>query len=69
LQLAIAWVLHGRDIITIPVTKHIKYPEQNIEAGSISLTPEDLKTINEIVAPELVAGERYGETQLKHLNG
>jgi aryl-alcohol dehydrogenase-like predicted oxidoreductase len=69
-QLAIAWVLaQGKDIITIPGTKHIKYLEQNIEAGSITLSPEDLKTIDEIVAPGLVAGERYGETQLKHLNG
>ena len=69
-QLAIAWVLaQGKDIITIPGTKHIKYLEQNIDAGSINLTPEDLKTIDVIVAPELVAGERYGEAQLKHLNG
>jgi aryl-alcohol dehydrogenase-like predicted oxidoreductase len=69
-QLAIAWVLaQGEDIITIPGTKRVKYLEENLIAGKVQLTGEELKAIDEILPAGSVAGERYPEMFMKHLNG
>jgi Predicted oxidoreductases (related to aryl-alcohol dehydrogenases) len=68
-QLAIAWVLaQGNDIITIPGTKRIKYLEENIAAANIQLTWEELQSINAIIPPNMVAGERYPEKFMSMLN-
>ncbi|KAJ6462732.1 NADP-dependent oxidoreductase domain-containing protein [Mycena vitilis] len=48
-QVALAWVLaQGDDVIPIPGTKKIKYLEENIAAGKLTLSPEDVQ-----------AGDRY----------
>ena len=57
-QLALAWVLaQGNNIIPIPGTKHRKYLEENIGAGKISLSVQELAEIDRIL-PTAV-GERY----------
>ncbi|HEX8780626.1 MAG TPA: aldo/keto reductase [Nocardioides sp.] len=61
-QLALAWVLaQGEDVAPIPGTKRITYLEQNVDALSVSLTPEDLATLDEAVPRDAVAGPRYGD--------
>jgi len=69
-QLAIAWVLaQGEDIITIPGTKRVKYLEENLGATGVQLTTEELETIDAILPAGSVAGTRYPEMFMKHLNG
>jgi len=69
-QLAIAWVLaQGDDIITIPGTKRVKYLEENLRAGNVRLTTEELEAINGVLPVGSAAGERYPEMFMKHLNG
>jgi aryl-alcohol dehydrogenase-like predicted oxidoreductase len=61
-QLALAWVLaQGEDVVPIPGTKRISYLEQNVDALSVALTPEDLATLDEAVPRDAVAGPRYGD--------
>lgn len=68
-QLALAWVLaQGENIIPIPGTKRRKYLQENAEAVGLQLTPEDLKTIEEIVAKYPNVGERYNEEAAKMVN-
>ncbi len=68
-QLAVAWVLaQGDDIVPIPGTKRINYLEENCRALNVCLTPEELKTLNEIFPPGVAAGERYPEGGMKNVN-
>ena len=68
-QLALAWVLaQGDDIIPIPGTKKRKYLEENAAAVDITLTHEDLKEIEDIVASHPNVGQRYSEGALKLVN-
>ena len=61
-QLALAWVLaQGEDVAPIPGTKRITYLEQNVDALSVTVTPEDLATLDEAVPRDAVAGPRYGD--------
>ncbi|PSL28982.1 aldo/keto reductase [Chitinophaga ginsengisoli] len=68
-QLAIAWVLaQGKDIITIPGTKRIKYLEENIAAENVHLSAEDLQRINADIPIGSVSGTRYPEMFMSALN-
>jgi aryl-alcohol dehydrogenase-like predicted oxidoreductase len=59
-QLALAWVLaQGRDITPIPGTKRRSYLQENIAAGEIELSDEDLARIEEEMPLGAAAGERY----------
>eukprot|EP00439_Symbiodinium_sp_Y106_P088644 s1_g1180.t1 len=61
-QVALAWVMaKGEDIVPIPGTKRRTYLEENVEAGSLTLTDDDLARIEELFARDAVAGERYSE--------
>ncbi len=68
-QLAIAWVLaQGNDIVPIPGTKRIKYLEENIQAPTVLLTPEDRATLHELFPRGVARGERYPEGGMKNVN-
>lgn len=68
-QLALAWVLaQGDDIIPIPGTKRIKYLEENAAAVDISLSNDDLQTIEDIVSKYPDVGERYSDGAMKLVN-
>lgn len=68
-QLALAWVLaQGEDMIPIPGTKRVKYLEENAAAVDITLTPEDLITLNDIFEKYPNVGARYSEGALKLVN-
>jgi aryl-alcohol dehydrogenase-like predicted oxidoreductase len=68
-QLALAWLLaQGEFIVPIPGTKRIKYLEENAQAASVSLTPQDLARINELLPRGAASGERYPEPAMKRVN-
>lgn len=68
-QLAIAWVLaQGKDIITIPGTKRVKYLEENFASESVQLTKEDLHSIETIMPAGIVSGNRYPDRFMSTLN-
>lgn len=59
-QLALAWVLaQGNDIVPIPGTKKLLYLEENLRALEITLTPDDLQIIDDIMPAGAALGERY----------
>ena len=61
-QLALAWVLsRGEDVVPIPGTKHVTYLEENVKAAEITLSPEQLRRIEEASPKTEVAGQRYAD--------
>jgi aryl-alcohol dehydrogenase-like predicted oxidoreductase len=68
-QIALAWLLHkGPDIVPIPGTKRRKYLEENVAAADVQLTPNEIATLDAALAPEKVAGPRYGEKQMAQVD-
>ncbi|OCP15645.1 aldo/keto reductase [Ensifer sp. LC163] len=60
-QLALAWVLNqGEFIVPIPGARKIPHLEQNVAAADVTLTPEELVLLGDMLAPEKFAGARYG---------
>jgi aryl-alcohol dehydrogenase-like predicted oxidoreductase len=60
-QIALAWVLQtGPDVVPIPGTKRRRYLEENLAAASITLTPAELETLNNLQ----VSGARYVDRDL-----
>jgi aryl-alcohol dehydrogenase-like predicted oxidoreductase len=59
-QLALAWVLaQGDDVVPIPGTKRRRYLEENAAAVDASLSPDALKTLQEVFPSDVAAGDRY----------
>ncbi|HEY0405090.1 MAG TPA: aldo/keto reductase [Pyrinomonadaceae bacterium] len=68
-QLALAWVLaQGEDIVPIPGTKRRRYLEENVAALEVTITPEDLKRIDEVAPKGVAAGTRYPEAGMAAVN-
>ena len=68
-QIALAWLLHkGPDIVPIPGTKRRTYLEENVAAADVRLTPSDMAALDAALAPEKVAGPRYGEKQMAQVD-
>src|SRR5438874_761364 len=64
-QIALAWLLHkGPDIVPIPGTKRRRYLEENVGAADVSLSAEEMGTLDVALAPEKVSGPRYGQKQM-----
>jgi len=58
--IALAWLLHkGDDIVPIPGTKRRKYLEENAAAASITLSADEIATLDDALRPEAIAGPRY----------
>jgi len=67
-QLALAWVLaQGPDIVPIPGTKRRTYLDQNLGALDITLTPADLRKIDEVLPRGVAVGARYPEEYMNRL--
>ena len=65
-QLALAWLLaQGDDIVPIPGTKRREYLEENAGGAGVTLTEEDLASIEEAMPRGSAAGERYTEEQMR----
>jgi aryl-alcohol dehydrogenase-like predicted oxidoreductase len=59
-QIALAWLLHkGEDIVPIPGTKRRAYLEENLGAVTVNLGSEEMRRLDEALAPDKVAGPRY----------
>ena len=68
-QVALAWVLaQGDDVVPIPGTKRRKYLEENIQAVDITLTPEQVRELNEIFPLGAASGARYPEAMMSAVN-
>lgn len=59
-QLALAWII-SKNILPIPGTKRRKYLEQNIAAGEINLSHDDLAKLESIVPLGTDTGKPYDE--------
>ena len=56
-QLALAWVLaKGEDIVPIPGTKRRKYLEENAAAVEVSLSPDEVRALDDAIPPGITAG-------------
>jgi len=59
-QLSISWVSSlGQHVIPLPGSSHSKRTLENLGAGDVDLSAEDLKEISEIMATHDVKGDRY----------
>jgi len=68
-QLALAWLLaQGEDIVPIPGTKRRTYLEENVAALEVTLTPDDLRRIDEAAPRGGATGTRYPEQTLQAVN-
>jgi aryl-alcohol dehydrogenase-like predicted oxidoreductase len=64
-QIALAWTLHkGESIVPIPGTKRRRYLEENVGAAAISLSQAEMRTLEDALAPEKVAGPRYNTQRM-----
>ncbi len=64
-QVALAWLLHkGDNIVPIPGTKRRTYLEENVAADSLRLDATDMAALDAALAPDRVAGARYGAEML-----
>jgi aryl-alcohol dehydrogenase-like predicted oxidoreductase len=68
-QIALAWLFAQKPwIVPIPGTTKLNRLEENIEALSIQLTPEDLRDIDSAASKIKVEGDRYPE-RLEKMTG
>jgi len=68
-QIALAWLLaKGPDIVPIPGTKRRAYLEENVAAADIRLTRDDLAQLDAALAPDKIAGPRYGPSQMAQVD-
>ena len=68
-QMAIAWVLaQGRDIIPLIGSRTVWQLEESLKALEISLDPGEFDLLARAVPAEEVAGGRYPEEHLRHLD-
>ena len=68
-QLALAWLLaQGDFVVPIVGTKRRTYLQENLGALDLTLTPDDLRSIDEIAPNGAVAGTRYPEAGMKLVN-
>lgn len=66
-QLAIAWTVN-KGFVPIPGTKREKYVEQNLAAGSVVLTTEEIAALERIIPLGTPTGNRYDEWGMTLVN-
>lgn len=68
-QLSLAWLLHqGDDVVPIPGTRRLERLEENVGAAKLTLTPDELARISQLLPPGAARGDRYPEAGMKALN-
>ncbi|PMQ06656.1 General stress protein 69 [Dyella sp. AD56] len=68
-QLALAWVLaQGSNMFAIPGTRRIGRLDENLAAVDLTLSPEELKTIDAVFPPDAAAGARYAGPMMQAVN-
>jgi aryl-alcohol dehydrogenase-like predicted oxidoreductase len=64
-QIALAWILNrSEDFVPIPGTRHIHNLEKNVGAAGLRLVPEEMRKLEEALAPGKVSGPRYGDKMM-----
>ncbi|HLN61589.1 MAG TPA: aldo/keto reductase [Symbiobacteriaceae bacterium] len=59
-QIALAWLLHkGDDMVPIPGTKRRTFLEENVGSATLTLSAQEMATLDRTLAPDQVAGPRY----------
>ncbi|WP_199636299.1 aldo/keto reductase [Serratia sp. PAMC26656] len=65
-QISLAWIMNNEaKIIPIPGTRTPQFLDENIQAADITLTPEQISSINDILSSYETAGTRYPEEFMK----
>jgi aryl-alcohol dehydrogenase-like predicted oxidoreductase len=65
-QLALAWIMNNdAEIIPIPGTRTPQFLDENIQAADITLTPEQILTMTDILSGHETSGTRYPEEFMK----
>jgi aryl-alcohol dehydrogenase-like predicted oxidoreductase len=68
-ELALAWVLSRGDfIVPIPGTKRRRYLEENARAVDVTLSPQELASLERAMPRDAVAGDRYAPMGMKSLD-
>jgi aryl-alcohol dehydrogenase-like predicted oxidoreductase len=68
-QVALAWVLaRGNDFVPIPGTKRRSYLEENLRAADLRLDRQAMERLDAALAPEAVAGPRYGDQMMSYID-
>jgi aryl-alcohol dehydrogenase-like predicted oxidoreductase len=63
-QIALAWLLAQRSwIVPIPGTTKLHRLEENIAASSLTLTPSELRNVDELAGEIAVVGDRYPQSE------
>ena len=65
-QIALAWVLtRGPHVVAIPGTQRVEHLEKNAAAADITLTDQEIATLDEALPAGAAAGTRYPEAQMR----
>jgi aryl-alcohol dehydrogenase-like predicted oxidoreductase len=68
-QIALAWLLHkGEDIVPIPGTKQRRHLEDNVGAEAVSLTPDEMARLEDVLSPENISGPRYSPERMAQVD-
>lgn len=69
-QLALAWLLtRGEHVVPIPGMRRIQRLEENAAAVDVTLTDEEIRSLDAIAPAGATAGLRYPEPMMAALNG
>jgi len=68
-ELALAWVLaQGDHVVAIPGTTRIDHLEQNFRALRVELPEATVARLNDLFAPDSIAGNRYSEVMQQSID-
>jgi aryl-alcohol dehydrogenase-like predicted oxidoreductase len=68
-QLALAWLLgRGDDVVPIPGTKRVTYLQENAAAAELTLTVEQVASLEAALPADGVSGNRYSAAALRRVN-
>lgn len=68
-QIALAWVMAQKPwIVPIPGTTKLHRLEENIAAADITLSPDDLREIDDVLSKVTISGARYSENLQKMIS-
>ncbi len=63
-QLALAWLLHRKNDVPIPGTKHIEYMKENAGASGIELSEDTVAKLNALINEDTITGNRYVDDRM-----
>src|SRR5436190_3280645 len=64
-QVALAWLLHqGSDIVPIPGSKRRTHLEDNVGAAGVSLSAQEMATLDASLSADKVSGPRYNAERM-----